>query len=52
MAVPSLWSAPNSYKQDSFWLSGIMGDTQTHRQQGDLKSLLLFFQNKESRLKI
>jgi hypothetical protein len=24
---------------------------QTHRQQGDLKSLTLFFQNKESRLK-
>jgi hypothetical protein len=24
---------------------------QTHRQQGDLKSLSLFFQNKESRLK-
>jgi hypothetical protein len=28
------------------------GDTQTHRQQGDLICLLLFFQNKESRLKI
>jgi hypothetical protein len=27
------------------------GDTQTHRQQRDLISLLLFFQNKESRLK-
>jgi hypothetical protein len=25
---------------------------QTHRQQGDLISLLLFFQNKESRLKM
>jgi hypothetical protein len=24
---------------------------QTHRQQGDLKSVLLFFRNKESRLK-
>jgi hypothetical protein len=28
-----------------------LGDTQTHRQQGELISLLLFFQNKESRLK-
>jgi hypothetical protein len=27
------------------------GDTQTHRQQGDLISLLLFFENKEIRLK-
>jgi hypothetical protein len=27
------------------------GDTQTHRQQRDLISLFLFFQNKESRLK-
>jgi hypothetical protein len=27
------------------------GDTQTHRQQGDLMSSLLFFQNTESRLK-
>jgi hypothetical protein len=26
--------------------------TDTHRQQGELISLLLFFQNKESRLKI
>jgi hypothetical protein len=36
-----------------FWLSGVRG---IHRhadiQQGDLISLLLFFQNKESRLKI
>jgi hypothetical protein len=30
----------------------IRGDTQTHRQQGDLISLLLFLQNKESRLKM
>jgi hypothetical protein len=29
----------------------IRGDTQTHRQHGDLLSLLLFFQNTESRLK-
>jgi hypothetical protein len=28
------------------------GDTQTHRQDGDRISLLSFFQNKESRLKI
>jgi hypothetical protein len=27
------------------------GDTQTHRQLGDSISLLLFFQNKKSRLK-
>jgi hypothetical protein len=27
------------------------GDSQAHRQRGDLTSLLLFFQNKESRLK-
>jgi hypothetical protein len=26
------------------------GNTQTHRQHGDLLSLLLFFQNKECRL--
>jgi hypothetical protein len=37
-----------------FWHSGIRGDTQTHghRQQGGLLRLLLFFQNKEIRLKI
>jgi hypothetical protein len=29
----------------------IRGDTQTHRQQGDVISILLFFQNKEVRLK-
>jgi hypothetical protein len=28
-----------------------MGDTKTYREQGDFISLLLFFQNKESRLK-
>jgi hypothetical protein len=28
------------------------GDTQTHRQNGDRMSLLLFFQNKENRLKM
>jgi hypothetical protein len=28
------------------------GDTQTHKQQSDLASLCLFFQNKESRLKM
>jgi hypothetical protein len=31
------------------WIEGV---TQTHRQQGDLISLLLFFQNKESKLKM
>jgi hypothetical protein len=30
----------------------IGGDTQTHREHGDSISLLLFFINKESRLKI
>jgi hypothetical protein len=29
----------------------IGGDTQTHRQHGDLIGLLLFFQNKESSVK-
>jgi hypothetical protein len=29
----------------------IEGDSQTHRQHGDLISLLLFFQNKENALK-
>jgi hypothetical protein len=29
----------------------IRGDSQTHRQQGDRISLLLYFQNKESKLK-
>jgi hypothetical protein len=29
----------------------IGADTQTHKQHGDLVSLLLYFQNKESRLK-
>jgi hypothetical protein len=32
-------------------LMGGGGDTQRHRQQGDLISLPLFFENKESRLK-
>jgi hypothetical protein len=27
------------------------GDSQTHRQHGDLMNLLLFFENEESRLK-
>jgi hypothetical protein len=34
-----------------FWLSGIMADTQTYRKQDDIVSLLLFLQNKTSRLK-
>jgi hypothetical protein len=29
----------------------LMGDSQTHRQSGDLINLLLFLVNKESRLK-
>jgi Na+/melibiose symporter-like transporter len=33
-------------------LAAIREDTQTQKQQGDLISLLLFFQYKESRLKI
>jgi hypothetical protein len=35
----------------SYCLATIRGDTQTHRQQGDSISLLLFFQEKEIRLK-
>jgi hypothetical protein len=31
---------------------GTHTDMQTYRQEGDLISLLLFFQNKESRLKV
>jgi hypothetical protein len=30
---------------------GTHTDMQTHRQKGDLRSLILFFQNEESRLK-
>lgn len=42
--VPSLIKIGSSNQQL------IEGDTQTHCQQGDLISLLLFFQNRESRL--
>jgi hypothetical protein len=34
--------------KDTFGLSGLKGDTQTHRQQGDLMSLLYFLQTKEN----
>jgi hypothetical protein len=40
------------HKDWSRHLKVYWGDTQTHRQQGDLISLLSCFQNKESRLKI
>jgi hypothetical protein len=33
-------------------LVGVEGDSQQHRQHGDCLSLLFFFQNKESRLKM
>jgi hypothetical protein len=42
-------------KRQLFWLSGVKGDntnTCRHRQQGDIISLLLFFQNKECRLEM
>jgi hypothetical protein len=40
-----------SYDMDYIENQKFKGDTQTHRWQGDLISLCLFFQNKESRLK-
>jgi hypothetical protein len=43
---------PNYIKAGSGIQTLIRGGTQPHRQQGDLISLLLVFQNKESRLKI
>jgi hypothetical protein len=40
------------FHKDWFMYSKVgRGETQTHRQQDDLVCLLLFFQNKESRLK-
>jgi hypothetical protein len=42
---------PSFIKIDSAIHKLIEGDTQTHRQHGDSISLLLFFQNMESRLK-
>jgi hypothetical protein len=38
-------------KTDSGIQKLIRGDTERHRQHGDLINLLLFFKNKESRLK-
>jgi hypothetical protein len=41
------------FREDLFRLSKLTGgDTHTHRQQGDLIILLLFFQNKEIRKNI
>jgi hypothetical protein len=41
------------FHKDSFSHSKVdEGDTQTHGQHGDFISLLLFFQNKEIKLKI
>jgi hypothetical protein len=34
-----------------FGIQKLRGDSQAHRQHGDLTSLLLFFPNQESRLK-
>jgi hypothetical protein len=42
---------PSFIKIGSSILKLIRQDSQTHRQHGDLISPLLFFQNKESRLK-
>jgi hypothetical protein len=44
-----------NFHKDWFTLTKVDGkglDSQTHRQQGELISLILFFQNKESRLKM
>jgi hypothetical protein len=42
-----------SFSKDWFRHSKrVSGDTQTHRQQGDLIRLLSYFQNKVSRLEI
>jgi hypothetical protein len=41
---------PNFIKIGSAIQKFIRGETQTHRQHGDLISLLLFFQNMKSRL--
>jgi hypothetical protein len=43
---------PSSIKFGSGIQKLIEGDIQTHRQHDNLISLLLFFQNKESRLKM
>jgi hypothetical protein len=42
---------PGFKKIDSGIQKLLRGYAQTHKQQGDLISLLLFFQDKESRLK-
>jgi hypothetical protein len=41
---------PSFIKNGSGIQKLICGDTQTHREHGDLISLLLFFRNKQSRL--
>jgi hypothetical protein len=43
---------PNFMKIGSGIRKFIMRDSHTNRQQGDLISLLLFFQNKESRVQM
>jgi hypothetical protein len=52
MGSGALIHTPNFIKIDSAVQKLIEGESQTHRQHGDLISLLLFFHNKESRLKI
>jgi hypothetical protein len=42
----------SSFIKIGLGIQKFMGDLQTHRQHGDLISLLLFFLNKESGLKI
>jgi hypothetical protein len=51
MASGAMIYIPSFIKTGSGIHNLIEGDSQTHRQHGGLISLLLFFQNKESRLK-
>jgi hypothetical protein len=52
MGSGAVMNVPSFIKIRSGIQKLIEGDTQTHRQQGDLISVLLFFQNKENRLRI
>jgi hypothetical protein len=51
MGSDAMIYAPSFIKIDSGIQKFILGDMQTYRQHGDHIGLLLFFQNKESRLK-
>jgi hypothetical protein len=52
MGSGAMMQIPSFIKIGSGIQKLIWRDTQTHRQHGDRISLLLFFQNKESMLKI